>query len=259
MAVAIVTGAARGIGAAIAVSLHQAGHQLVLIDRCSNDDRLDYDMASAAELEAVSAQCDHAPTIIGDVADLSTSAEAVSLAVAEHGGLDIAVAAAGVMGATVPAWEIDDRAWDAMWSTNATGTLQLARASIPAMLTRPQPRVGRFVALSTAIVDKATPRLAGYAASKGAVQSFVRSLAADLANTGITANIVQPGATPTALLDRSAAVYDLDDAAEFAEHHIDQRLVEPAEIGATVAWLCSAAASALNGAVIPVDAGMTAR
>lgn len=258
MGVAIITGAARGIGAAIADELHAAGHELVLIDRCSDDPRLDYSLGTEAELRAVAERCS-AQIIVGDVADLSTAEAAVELARDSFGGVDIAIASAGVMAGTVKAWEISDDAWNAMFATNMTGTLQLARAAVPEMLKRDSPRQGRFVALSTAIALKATPELAGYAASKAAVLSFVRSMAADLGGTGITANVVQPGSTKTALLDRSAAIYGLDSPSDFAEHHLNERLLEPAEIAAAVGWLCSAAASAVTGTVLPVDGGMTAR
>jgi len=257
MGVAIVTGAARGIGAATAAALFDAGHQLVLIDRCEDDPRLDYSMGTEAELRAV-AERTEAAMVIGDVADLTTNQRAVTLARERYGGLDIAIASAGVMAATVPAWQMDDDAWTAMLATNVTGTVELARAAIPAMLERPVPRQGRFVALSSSIALKATPLLAGYAATKAAVLSFVRSMAADLGGTGITANVIQPGSTDTPLLKRSAAVYGLDDATEFATHHLDPRLLSPTEIAAAVVWLCSADAAAVTGTALPVDGGMTA-
>jgi len=259
MGVAIITGAARGIGAATADALHADGHQLVLVDRCGNDDRLDYPLASEAELRAVAERCGGAPVVIGDIAELAPNLEAVDAAQSHFGGLDIAIASAGVMAGTVPAWEIDDDAWAAMFDTNINGTRQLARAAIPSILKRPEPRQGRFVALSSSIALKATPSLAGYAASKAAVLSFVRSMAADLRGTGITANVIQPGATDTDLLARSAQIYDLADPAEFAEHHLNERLLEPSEIATAVAWLCSDAASAITGTSLPVDGGMAAQ
>ena len=258
MGIAIVTGAARGIGAAVADALYAAGHNVVVVDRCFDDPRVDYGLGTEAQLLEVAERC-NAAMVIGDVADASTSQAAVSLATERFGGVDIAVAAAGVMAGTVAAWNVNDEAWEVMFDTNVMGTLQLARAAIPAMLERAQPRDGRFIGLSSAIALKATPNLAAYAASKAAVLSLVRSMAADLADTGITANVVQPGSTDTALLDRSALIYELPDTADFSQHHLNQRLIEPGQVAAAIAWLCSPAASAMTGTVIPVDGGMAAR
>ena len=102
------------------------------------------------------------------------------------------------------------------------------------------------------------PVSSAYSASKHAVIGFVRSLAADLAGSDITANAVCPGSTRGPMLDASAAVYDLPSTDEFASHHLVQRLLEPAEPAALIAWLCSPASSGLTGAVLPVDGGMTA-
>jgi NAD(P)-dependent dehydrogenase (short-subunit alcohol dehydrogenase family) len=101
------------------------------------------------------------------------------------------------------------------------------------------------------------PLLAAYTAAKHGVEGLVRSLAAELAPHGITANVVAPGSTTTAMLEASAAVYGLDDVTEFASHQLG-RLVEPDEVAAVLAWLCGPDSAAITGAVVPVDAGMTA-
>ena len=86
----------------------------------------------------------------------------------------------------------------------------------------------------------------------------MRSLAAELGDEGITANVVAPGSTATAMLDASAAVYGLDEPAAFAVHHLQHRIIDPDEVAATLQWLCGPGSSAITGAVLPVDAGMTA-
>lgn len=257
MATAIVTGAARGIGAAVAARLADQGHDLVLVDRVGPHPDLDYPLATPQDLAVVIDRCGGV-AVVGDVADADTSARAVDAALDHFGRVDIAVAAAGIIAGAGPVWRVDDRAWRAGLGTNVDGVHNLARAVVPAMLAHPDRRAigGRFVAIGSAAALRSTPRLAAYATTKAAVIGYVTSLAADLADTGVTANVVAPGSTATALLDYSATVYDLDDPAEFATHHQHDRLLDPSEVAATVGFLASPSASGITGAVIPVDLGM---
>ena len=257
--VGIITGAARGIGAATALALARAGWSLVLVDRCADDPTLAYALATPADLDAVVASCgeDRCVGVRADVRDQDALDRAVALAVDRFGGLDGALAVAGCI-AGAPAWETGDEVWATMLDVNLGGVQRLARAAVPAMLERPAPRDGRFVAVSSAGGTLGLPLLTAYTAAKHAVNGFIRSLAAELGPHGITANAVAPGSTATAMLDASAAIYGLSDPAEFTVHHWIGRLVEPAEVAAVIAWLCSPASSALTGAVVPVDAGMTA-
>ena len=117
---------------------------------------------------------------------------------------------------------------------------------------------GRFVAVASAAALRAMPQLSAYSASKAAVVGYVRALAADLAGTGVAANVVCPGSTRGAMLDASAALYDLAGQEAFAGQQLMRRILEPDEIAAAVVWLCGPAASALTGAVVPVDGGLTA-
>src|SRR5215469_15225303 len=102
------------------------------------------------------------------------------------------------------------------------------------------------------------PRLAAYSAAKAAVLAYVRALAADLAGTGVTANVVCPGSTRGVMLEASAAVYDLPSAESFAGQALLRRLLEPDDVAAAITWLCSPDAGGLTGAVVPVDAGLSA-
>lgn len=260
--VAVVTGAARGIGAAVAARLAGDGWRLVLVDACADDPAVAYRLATRAELDTTVAACSALTEAFGVVADVRDQAAldaATALGRERFGGVDAAVAVAGVIGGGPPTWETDDALFAAMWEVNLGGVWRLARAAVPVMLERPGPRRGRVVAVASAGALVGLPRLGAYVAAKHAVVGLVRSLAAELGEEGITANVVAPGSTRTEALTASAALYGLADPAEFAVHHLEPRLLDPDEIAAAVAWLCSPASSGVNGAVLPVDAGMTSR
>ncbi len=259
--VAIVTGAARGIGAATALRLAQAGWKLVLVDRCEDDPVLPYPLARPEDLSDTVGYCNQSSAAVGVIADVRDQLaldSAVAMAVEHFGGLDAALAIAGCVGGGDDAWDISDEMWATMMQVNLEGVWRLAKAAVPALLGRPEPRQGRFVAVSSAAGTVGLYRMAAYSAAKHGVVGLIRSLAAELGPHGITANAVAPGSTTTAALAASAAVYDLADVDEFAAHHLLPRLLDPSEPAALLAWLCGPDSSGITGAVLPVDAGMTA-
>ena len=188
----------------------------------------------------------------GDVRDEEALRAAADLV--PDGRLRVAVAVAGIIGADKPAWEFTPDELDRDLAVNIHGVANLARAAVPRLLTAPG-GTGRFVAVVSTAGEAGLPRLAGYVSSKHAALGFIRSLAADLGPTGVTANAVLPGSTRTALLERSAEVYGLRSAQDFAPHQRLGRLVEPTEIAAAVSWLCGPGATAVTGAAIRVDGG----
>jgi len=259
--VAVITGAARGIGAETARHLAAEGWSLVLVDRAEDDPQLHYPLATRDDLEAVADSCgrDRALAVVADVRDQGALDAAVAQGVERFGGLDAAIAAAGCVVGGDPAWETGDDAWATMIGVNLEGVWRLARAAVPALLARPEPRHGRVVAVSSMGGSVGLPLLSAYVAAKHGVNGLIRSLAAELGRHGITANAVAPGSTTTAMLDASALVYDLPSTDELTDQHLLGRPLRPAEVAATVAWLCSEAASGITGAVVPVDAGATSR
>jgi NAD(P)-dependent dehydrogenase (short-subunit alcohol dehydrogenase family) len=134
--------------------------------------------------------------------------------------------------------------------------VNLARAAVPALLRRPAPRSGRFLAVASAAATRGLPMLAAYCAAKAGVTGLIRSLAVELGGTGVTANAVSPGSTDTAMLTETARLYDLPDAAEFASRQPEGRLLSPGEVAAVIAFLASPASSGMTGAVVPVDGGL---
>jgi SDR family mycofactocin-dependent oxidoreductase len=170
--------------------------------------------------------------------------------------LDAAVAAAGVIAGGLPLWEVPAEQERAVLDIDLGGTIALARATVPALLRRPAPRHGRFLAVASAAATRGLPMLAAYCAAKSGVAGLVRALAAELRGTGVTANAVSPGSTDTRVLVESARLYGLDDVQAFAAQAPLERLIDPAEVATVLAFLAGAGSSAMTGSVVAVDAGL---
>ncbi len=248
---AVVTGAARGIGAAVATRLAEQGFSLVLADACSAQPGVGYAMPSPADLDAVAERCGAEP-LCADVAAPDFGAQLTDVLAGRR--VDAAVAAAGVI-ADGLAWATDETVWSTLLDVNLHGTRRLAEVTVPGMVAA---GTGRFVAIASAAALRAMPKLAAYSAAKAAVVAYVRALAADLAGTGVLANAVCPGSTRGAMLEASADVYDLSSQDEFAGQHLVRRLLDPDEVAAAAVWLCGPGASAVTGTAVPVDGGLTA-
>ena len=236
--VVLVTGAARGIGAATVRALVARGDRVVAVDELG--------------------VADHGPDVVScvaDVRDRAALAGAVDLAVERWGRLDAAVAAAAVITGGRPLWETPEADLDLLWDVDVKGVWNTAAVAVPAMLAGPDPAGARFVAVASAAAHHGLHHLAAYNTAKHAVVGLVKGLAADLAGTGVTACAVSPGSTRTPMLDATAALYGLSDVEEFADHQLLRRLLAPDEIAATIAFCCSREAAALNGSVVQADGG----
>ncbi|MEO1064496.1 MAG: mycofactocin-coupled SDR family oxidoreductase [Actinomycetota bacterium] len=255
--VAIVTGAARGIGSATARFLAADGWRLGLIDICADDPVLDYPLGTKAELDATAAACGMDPVVVvADVRDPAAVDDAVAQTVDRFGRLDAAISAVGGIAGGPMGWQTGDAIWNTMIDINLTGVWHLIRAAVPELVAVDESeRQGRLVVVSSAAGTYGLPQLAAYTAAKHGVNGLVRALAAELSASGITVNGVSPGSTATPMLEASASVYDLPDVVEFAQHQRIGRLLEPEEVAAAIVWLCSAAASGVTGAILPVDGG----
>ncbi|TYL44891.1 SDR family oxidoreductase [Nocardioides sp. BGMRC 2183] len=256
--VVLVTGAARGIGAATVRRLVARGDRVVAVDSCAGDTaEVPYPLASRDDLDAVVA---HAPqAIVGHVADVrdrQSLAVAVDLAVERWGRLDAAVAAAAVVAGGTALWTTSEADLDLLWEVDVKGVWNTAAVTVPAMLAGPSPAGCRFVAVASAAATHGLFHLAAYNAAKHAVVGMVKGMAADLVGTGVTACAVSPGSTRTPMLDATADLYGTE-VGGFADNQLLRRLLDPDEVAATVAHCCSPAGAVLNGSVVQADGGFT--
>jgi SDR family mycofactocin-dependent oxidoreductase len=264
--VALVTGAARGIGAATVRALAVEGWHVLAVDRAADDASVPYSLATEADLVASVTEAAAAAEANGasgnvvatkaDVRDVGALTAAVTEAEARWGRLDAAIACAGVIAGGAPQWKVAAEQERAVLDIDLGGVLNLSRAAVPALLRRPEPRSGRFLAVASAAATRGLPTIAAYCAAKAGVAGFIRALAVELGPTGITANAVSPGSTATAMLEASARLYGLADTQSFATTQPSGRLLAPSEVAAVLAFLASPASSGMTGAVVPVDGGM---
>lgn len=252
--VALVTGAARGIGAATVRALVDDGCRVVAVDACLGEDHglpgVHYSLATRDDLDRLGSYGDEIITHVADVRNPDGLGAAADLALECWGRLDVAVAGAAVMVGGRPAWETKAAELESLWAVDVVGVWNTAVVAVPHMLAGPDPAGCRFVAIASTAGSRGLFHLAGYTAAKHAVVGLVRGLAADLVGTGVTAVAVSPGATRTAMLDATARLYALEDPSELAADQLTRRMVEPAEVAATIAHCCSVAGGLLNGSVV---------
>jgi 3-oxoacyl-[acyl-carrier protein] reductase len=243
--VVVVTGAASGMGRAIARLFGAEGARVAALDR--NADGV------AAVADAISLERGIAYGSALDVSNAGEIAEVIDDVVARLGPIGILVNNAGVsLAAPIDAAEYD-AAWDATLAVNLTGYVRMVRACRPHLL---EAGAGRIVNIASTEGLGATPYLSPYTASKHGVVGLTRSLACELGPQGINVNCVCPGPINTGM----TAVIPDEMKERFARRRVPlRRYGEPEEVAPMVVFLASPAASYVNGAVIPVDGGLSCK
>lgn len=257
--VVLVTGAARGIGAATVRRLVDGGDRVVAVDSCQGEGtEVPYPLATKEQLDELVTTCgDAAVAHVADVRDRGGLQAAIDLALDRWGRLDAAVAGAAVIAGGRPLWETPETDLNLLWDVDVRGVWNTAAVTVPAFLAGPDPHGGRFVAVASAAASHGLFGLAAYNAAKHAVVGVVKGLAADLVGTGVTACAVSPGSTRTPMLAATAELYDLLAVDDLAENQLLRRLIDPDEVAATVAFCCSREAAVLNGSVVQADGGFS--
>jgi 3-oxoacyl-[acyl-carrier protein] reductase len=227
--VALVTGGASGIGAAVAERLLRESAQVAVLD-----------VEEGGPAGALS--------LTGDVRDSASVAAAVERAEAELGPLDVLVCSAGITGASLRTVEVDDDEWRRVMAVNADGVFFCNRAVVPGMTER---GYGRIVNVASIAGKEGNPMAAAYSASKAAVIALTKAVGKDLAGTGVLVNCIAPAVIETPLLSG------------ITQEHIDYmveripmgRLGQADEVAALVCWLASEECSFSTGATYDISGG----
>jgi NAD(P)-dependent dehydrogenase (short-subunit alcohol dehydrogenase family) len=237
--VAVVTGAGRGIGLAVATLLGESGYDLLLND------------VDSATLDRAARHVDcRVDRVAGDVRDHDTRDRIITTAVRTFGRIDALVNNAGA-GLTRPFIEISVEDWESHFSLHVHSAAQLCRLAYPTLVRGPQAAI---VNVSSLAATLSLPNRVAYTSAKSAVEGFTRSLAAEWAKVGIRVNAVSPGTITTPLVTENLARGLLVEERVLERTPLN-RLGEAREVATAVRFLLSADASYITGQVLGVDGG----
>ena len=269
--VALITGAARGMGRSHAIRLAEEGAAIVALDICRDIDNASTALASEADLAETALLVEKAGgsvvTLEADVRDLASLRRAASIAVDRFGSLDVVCANAAIA-SFGQSWELSEDAWRDVMDVNLTGSWHTAKACLPVMIEAG--RGGSIVFVNSVNGLKSGPGISHYAASKHGVVGLMKSIAAEAGRFGIRVNSVHPTMVGTAMTMNDAAFRRyLPEVAEptledmerlmAGRHALDVPMIEAVDVSNAVLWLASDEARYVTGVTLPVDAGMLVR
>jgi NAD(P)-dependent dehydrogenase (short-subunit alcohol dehydrogenase family) len=248
--VAVVTGGGRGIGAAVARGLAQAGARVVVSARSAGQiDGVARELAAAGH---------EARAVVCDVTEPESVDRLLGVVETELGPVDILINNAGVS-SSAPLRSLELAEWNRLMAVNATGTFLCTRAFLPAMIANGW---GRVINVASVAGRAGAAYISAYAASKHAVIGFTRSVAAEVAAKGVTVNALCPGYVETPMTDESVerivakTGLSLDEArGRITALNPQGRLIEPDEVAFLAVALCDPRARGVNGQAIGVDGG----
>jgi 3-oxoacyl-[acyl-carrier protein] reductase len=239
--VALVTGASRGIGRAVAVALAADGHRVGV---CFGSDAA----AGAETCEAIASTGGEALPIQVDVSRTESVDAAFAQVEEAWGKVEVLVSNAGINRDGL-LMRMGDEQWSEVLRTNLDGAFHVVRRAAPGMV---RARWGRIVLVGSVVAFSGSPGQANYGAAKAGLIGLTRSVARELGSRGITVNLVAPGPITTAMTDALADERRVQMTGQVPLG----RFGTPEEVAAVVAFLCSDAAGYVSGAVLPVDGGM---
>jgi len=242
--IALITGAASGMGAATAREFTAAGGKVIIVD------------INPETAEIIAAEIGSQPPLIGDVSDSSFCQHAVDSIVKQHNRLDVLVNCAGTI-VRADALNTSDEAWRRIMAVNVNGVFFMSRAAVV-----PMKRQGKGAIINFGSIwgGMGAAGVVAYCASKGAVHQITKAMALDHVKDGIRINAVCPGEVNTPMLaSERPTPPSREDLQKLAEETVPMgRLAEPEEIARVVLFLASDAASYMTGSLVTVDAGYTA-
>jgi NAD(P)-dependent dehydrogenase (short-subunit alcohol dehydrogenase family) len=246
---AVVTGAGRGIGTAIAAAFAAEGVRVSLLGR---------DVGNLERVSDSLGGTDRAFPIVADIADPASVRSAFAAARGHFGAVHLLVNNAG-QAASAKFTDTDEALWDRLIKVNLTGTYLATRQAVPDMLTE---GYGRIVNIASTSGLRGAPYISAYASSKHAVIGLTRSLALEYANRHITVNAVCPGFVDTDIVKETIANIrsktgrsDEEALAALVATNPQRRLIEPREVADTVMWLCRPGSESVTGQSIVLAGG----